>query len=278
MNHDDLNYGSSYNLRGNANQFQQWTGSANYLSTSLTYDTTGQKTSLTDPLVIQCNVSHADHFYTDNGQSPPASYTPSQPTNAFLTAINLPLIGSANYSYYYGTGQTATATDQNNQSTYFHFLDGFNRSTLTSFPDGGWILQQYPSPTEVDLYQGIATSSPSPGCTAGSHNRLSLDNFGRITTKTVVNDPSGAVVVTTAYDLDSRTSAVSTPYRTTGDATYGINTTIMTQSIVFRVFRARMEARRVDTTVRVLRKGARPNMFIFDLWSRLPDPVHRRSA
>ena len=47
--HDDSGYGTGYTLRGNPTTMQRWTGSGStYLSTTMTYDTTGQVLSTTD--------------------------------------------------------------------------------------------------------------------------------------------------------------------------------------------------------------------------------------
>ena len=49
VNHDDTGYGTSNTLRGNPTQIQRWVSGTTYLSSSLSYDTTGQLVQATDP-------------------------------------------------------------------------------------------------------------------------------------------------------------------------------------------------------------------------------------
>ena len=154
-NHDDANFGGGNTARGNATSVKQWVSGSTYLTTSLTYDTTGQVTSVTGP--TQANPTYygyADNFFND--ANPAAAYTPPVPTNAYLTKITLPGIANpVRYGYYYGTGQQAVETDPNLQSTNSHYLDAFSRPTANVYPIG-WDLTTYPSSTEID------TSKRSP--------------------------------------------------------------------------------------------------------------------
>jgi YD repeat-containing protein len=105
-------------LRGNPTLLQRWTGGS-YLSTTYTYDTTGQVISSADPAGNLTQLNYTDNYYSDNGGNPPAPYTPSLPTNAFITQITLPVSGATSYGYYYGSGRRAYLRDQNNQTTYY---------------------------------------------------------------------------------------------------------------------------------------------------------------
>jgi len=221
-NHDDTNFGTTNTQRGNPTQIQKLVSGSTYLTTStMTYDTTGQVLSVQDAAGNTTSMSYADNFYNDNNASPPSSYAPSTPTNAYLTQLTLPLIGAETFGYYYGTGQRALSTDQNGATAYNHYVDDFDRPTETVFPVG-WSLFSYPSNTEIDSYLGITTTSPSTGCTSCRHNETVLDNLGRVTDSNLVNDPDGETTVATTYDSNGRVLSVTNPSRTTsnGSDTY----------------------------------------------------------
>jgi RHS repeat-associated protein len=231
-NHDDTNYGTGYTTRGNATQVQRLiSGSSNYLTKTMTYDMTGQVKTATDWSNSNTTTyTYADNFFNDNGNgSNPVSYTPATPTNAYLTTVALPLIPASTFGYYFGTGQLASATDPNGNTTYSHFYDSLNRPTATSLPNNGWTLAQYNSTdTEVDVYTGITNSSPSTSCTGSlggcRRDETLLDGLGRVTSQILLSDPDGQTTVATAYDLNSRVLKTSNPYRSISDPTYGFET------------------------------------------------------
>jgi RHS repeat-associated protein len=135
--------------------------------------------------------------------------------------VTPPIIGSATTNYYYGSGQQAFTTDQNSQTTYYHFQEYFNRPTKTNFPDGGWLYWQYPSVTETDQYTSITNTTAGTCSTGCRHDEAVLDSLGRAATDELANDPSGADLVVTSYDSNSRPYEATNPYRSTGDPTYG---------------------------------------------------------
>lgn len=141
--HDDLNFGTSYYTRGNPTVIQKWVSGTTYLTQTNYYDTTGQKIQTTDPYGTNTTYSYADNFATDNGSSPPPTYTPGTPTNAYLTQVNLPVSGTKKFGYYFGSGKQAFVTDQNNNSTYSHFIDPFDRLTSSYWPGGGSQTKSY---------------------------------------------------------------------------------------------------------------------------------------
>jgi hypothetical protein len=113
-NHDDAHFGVTVTARGNATQVQQWvSGSTNYLSTQSSYDMTGQVLQATDSAGNSTSYGYADSFFDDNGSNPPQSHSLSQATNAYVTSVTLPIIGTEIFGYYYGSGKSASATDLN---------------------------------------------------------------------------------------------------------------------------------------------------------------------
>lgn len=230
VNHDDTNFGSSYTLRGNPTQIQRWVSGTTYLSGSLYYDTTGQIVQSTDPAGNSIGYSYNDNFYTDAGDgpsNPPQTYTPSKPTNAYLTKVSPPLIPPSTFGYYFGTGQPAIVTDPNGATSYSHFYDLLNRPTSLVLPDGAWGFRQYASGGNVmDVYKGITGTFSRTGCSGCRHDQAILDGLGRAIAQTLVSDPEGATTVTNMYDSSGRLQSTSHPQRMTPSATDGVESVL----------------------------------------------------
>ena len=210
VNHDDTDFGSSVTARGNPTQISQWVSGSTYLTTAISYDTTGQVTQVSDPKGNITTYSHADAFYTDNGSGAPQAYTPPQFTNAYLTSVT-DAIGTQSMGYYYGSGQSALATDYNGVSTYSHYLDPFNRPTETDYPIG-WRVNTYTSPTQYDSYSAVGDTTPSTSCASCEHTQALLDSAGRVVTQNLVNNPAGEVTINTVYDAMNRVFYASHPH------------------------------------------------------------------
>ena len=217
-NHDDTNFGSGYTARGNPTQVQQWVSGSSYLTTTYCYDTTGQVTEKIDPAGNPTQYGYTDNYYDDNGSNPPI-LVGGQPTNAYVTSVTQPIIGTAHIGYYYGSGNQALSTDQNGATMYDHFMDPLDRPTETVLPIG-WSLQTYPSLTEQDAYSAVADTSPSTGCSNCQHKQAFTDSWDRETQETLANAPGGAINLATTYDSNSRVASQSHPYTTTSDPNY----------------------------------------------------------
>lgn len=215
ISHDDADYGTGNTVRGNPTSIQQWVSGSIFLTTTFTYDTTGQTLKVTDPAGHATTFSYADVFYSDNGANPPSAYTWPYPTNAYVTHITLPASGSKSTGYYFNTGKVAVSADQNGNASYSHYVDPFDRPTLSVDSSGGWTLNSYVSQTEVDTYSGITDTTKSSTCSACEHNRTLTDNLGKVTTQSLVNDPDGQTNINTTYDTDSRIQSITNPYRGT---------------------------------------------------------------
>ena len=226
QNHDDTNYGIGNYSRGNLTGTYGFLNGTDWLALGyMAYDMTGQLLYSWDPLNGIGNAtvySHADSFFTDPGNtSNPTACSGCPTTNAYMTAIARPIIGTSTFGYYYGTGQLAKSTDVNGQTAYSHYADPLSRPTATSLPNGGWSLSVYPSSsqTQVDTYAAITGStSPSSGCTACRRDQVELDTLGRVKKTHLVSDPSGDTVVETEFDDNGRILRTSNPYRGTLDA------------------------------------------------------------
>ncbi len=221
-NHDTT-YGTSYLTRGNATQISKWVAGTTYLTTYLSYDTTGQVIQAYDPNLNKTTYSYTDSFYDDNGADPPAAHSGAPTTNAYVTTVT-DAIGSTSMGYYYRSGQTALSTDYNGVTTYGHYVDPFDRPTKTDYPIGfGWLLNVYGVPsnqqTEIDSYAAVADTggTGSASCTLCTHTQALLDGLGRAVTGNLVNNPAGEVSVTSVYDGLNRVSSSSHPHIGTGD-------------------------------------------------------------
>jgi RHS repeat-associated protein len=238
--HDDTNFGTGNTVRGNVTQLEQWVsgtgctaGTATCLTTTYTYDTTGQVLQKTNARNYTQLYSYADVFYSDNGANPPASYTAPKPTNAYVTLITLvnsPGSGTLSYAYYFNTGKITFDKDENLSAVYRHYLDSLDRLTDTYYrklTNGtrGWQLINYASETEWGVYTGITDTTPSISCTGCRHDRIDYDIWGRgPITHTLINDPDGVTYAQSDYGPVGRLVSVSNPYRTTNDPTYGVDT------------------------------------------------------
>lgn len=240
--HDDTNFGLSNNTRGNPTEMSQLVSgttcspnSTTCLTTTNFYDITGQVVQTIDPKGNSVTFSYVDNFFNDNGANPPASYAPPQLTNAYLTQTTLPIIGAANFGYYFGTGNPAFARDQNSADTYQHYVDPLDRlktifGPIVNLPPPlsgtarQWTLLDYPTATQLDAYSTLNDTTPATGCTSCRHGRVNLDGLGRITQASVTSDPQGAVQVSTTYNNAGQVFKVSNPFRSTSDPTYGLET------------------------------------------------------
>jgi RHS repeat-associated protein len=140
--------------------------------------------------------------------------------------VSPPLIPASTFGYYYGTGQPALVTDANGQTSYSHFFDPyFSRPTSTVLPDGGWTYTAYNSTeTQVDSYTGITGAFATSGCTGCRQDEVLLDILGRVASQKLMSDPEGIDYVLPSYDTSGRMLNTTHPYRTTSDATYGLET------------------------------------------------------
>ena len=219
VGHDDTNFGSTYTARGNPTS----TSYSGLATTSLTYDTTGQVLTSQDSASNTTTFSYNDCYLND--ALPPTTYSPSAVTNAFPTKITLAATGSINLCYYWGSGKSASATDQNGATTASHFLDPMDRRTHV-IPPLGWTEWTYASnETEFDAYTGISDLNPSTNCTSCRHDAAYLDSLGRVSGSKLLSDPDGATTTSsTTYDSNSRIQTSANPYRSTSDPTYGVET------------------------------------------------------
>jgi RHS repeat-associated protein len=231
--HDENNYSSSYNNRGNLTTKTVkclQTGCTDAITT-LVHDETGQTTSVTDPCGnATCGdmagtnhttvLSYADHF---------SSGTPPANTNAFLTSKTDPLGHSQTFVYSYGDGQLTSAADENGHTTAYiyntppsgcGYSDGLDRLSEVDYPDQGRSTYCYndappsPSVTSTTLVDNSVNLHIS--------NMSLMDGIGHVVQTQLTTDPEGTDKADTTFDGVGRVWKQSSPYRSTSDPTYGI--------------------------------------------------------
>jgi RHS repeat-associated protein len=221
--HDDTNFGLGYTARGNVTSASQWVSGSSYLTTYFTYDTTGQVLMATDPAGNVTHYGYSDAFFTDGGNgTTPSAYTPSNPTNAYLTSVT-DVIGIESMGYYWGSGKVGITTDYNSVSTYSHYQDGLDRQTEEIDPIG-WKLATYSSATQSDMYTAVADTLPSTGCSSCQHTQAILDTWGRTASQILVNNPIGQINTDSGYDPEGRLHTQSHPYSGSGDPNHVFET------------------------------------------------------
>ncbi|HWG20542.1 MAG TPA: hypothetical protein VG225_08415, partial [Terracidiphilus sp.] len=208
--HDDAVFGAGYTTRGNVTSESQWVSGSAYLTSSYTYDTTGQILKATDQVGNPTYYSYSDSFFTDGGNNTtPSAYTPSPHTNAYRTSV-IDAIGTQRMGYYWGSGKGATTTDYNGAATTAHYQDGLDRQTEEIDPVG-WELATYTSATQSDMYTAVGDTSPSVGCSSCQHSQTFLDEWGRTASSILVNNPICQVTVEYTYDQIGQLQSQSHP-------------------------------------------------------------------
>ena len=233
--HDETNYSASSTIpRGNLTQKTQWlnTGGSSPV-TKYTYDETGQVLSTTDPNQNQTSFSYTDSFlstnsgsFTTTAGSPPSGTV----TNAYLTKVTHPAVNGVShideYSYGYNDGELTQSTNENSQSTTYRYNDTLSRITETALPDGGTTTACYNDSVGVCYNEPVPSVTTSKLVTSGVYltTTTQMDGLGREILAQLTSDPDGTTSTATAYDGQGRKYTVTTPYRSTGDPTYGITT------------------------------------------------------
>ncbi|MGA2236989.1 MAG: RHS repeat-associated core domain-containing protein [Terriglobales bacterium] len=222
IGHDETNYGNGSTVpRGNPTTVTQkcFQGSVNCTNsiTTITYDTTGQALSVTDPNGNKTALSYTDNYTTDDG-------TPSGNTNTYLTKMTRPTTNGVahieSFQWNFNKGELRTLTDENNQPTSYQYVDPWWRLTSSSLPDGGSVTNTYsdagPNPSVM------TTTLISTGNNV--QTETIMDAAGHVIHNELLSDPSGTDYTDTVYNGFGQVSSVSNPYRSTSDPTYGLTT------------------------------------------------------
>jgi RHS repeat-associated protein len=201
--------------RGNITAINRWLNTANsFLTARYQYDDGGNVRKVTDPRGNSTTYDFTDNFA--QASCTPASNGLTGSAAAYARTITNALSQVTTYSYNSCFGNVASITDPNLQPTTYAY-DTLGRRASVSFPDGGltsWVYNDIPP---VSLTQSQKQDSGSSITTVEIH-----DGLNRVIQTQLTSDPEGKDYVDTTYDVASRKASVSNPYRSTGDATYGV--------------------------------------------------------
>jgi RHS repeat-associated protein len=188
---------------GNLTSIGRWLSTTGgNLTSNNTYFDTGTVQIATDP----------------KGNSVTYSYS-STYAGAYPTTVTNALTQSTTYAYDFSTGLLTSRKDPNLQVTTFAYDNLLRLATVTD-PDGGLVNithQESSFPFSATLTKKI-TSSPLLNYITTNL----FDGFGRVTQNQLTSDPIGPILTDTSYDADGREYAVSNPYRSKTESTYGV--------------------------------------------------------
>jgi RHS repeat-associated protein len=244
VGHDDNNYPPSYTNRGNAttktvNCFIGSTACTNSVST-YTYDQTGQVLSITDPCgngpcTDMVGANHTKTFsYTANFLA--GSGTPPGNTNAYVTTITHPTVGSVTaheyFQYAYSDGQLTASQDDNDlaagKSTTYFYETYLRRLAETDYPDGGKKTWCYKDATgqcadTVAPVPSVLKSTSIDSATTLTTTTI-MDGVGHVIKTQLTSDPEGIDTTDTTYDGLGRVYTQSNPHRSSSSTTDGTTT------------------------------------------------------
>jgi RHS repeat-associated protein len=199
VQHDDTNYPCSFTTRGNPTSITTYTNAAaksGAVTKNTTYDIFGN--------VVQadadCCQTMSWNFSSTTNYSYPDSVVRGTTGGTHTTT---------NYTYNAYTGQVASITDPNNQTTSFA-SDSVRRHTTTTRPDSAQVTESYD-----DVHHTVSTTTPIQG-TSVTKQTIYQDGLAK-TVQTTIFDGSGTGYSTTAiqYDGMQREHEVSNPYLST---------------------------------------------------------------
>jgi RHS repeat-associated protein len=213
--------------RGNATKFVKRClyGCSTDSTTTVSYDETGQVTSITEPCG---NASCPDMTGTSRTTSYSYEDSPSGGngagnSNAYLTSITFPTGSTERFAYNYPSGELSESTDENSFTTIYYYNDPFNRPTEISYPDSGVTMIGYtdtaPNPTVTTCKllgnTDTGTSCPVPGAPSGvwEVSTATMDGLGHSVQTKLASDPVNPDFTNTIYDGEGRVYQQSNPTR-----------------------------------------------------------------
>jgi len=193
VGHDDADYGTSFNYRGNLTSEQHWLNTTNaYVTTTRTFDIAGNVLAQTDP----------------DSNTTAFSYTDTQNTYAHATKITNALQQPISASYDYSTGKIVTAIGVNGEQTSYVYNDPLDRITTVQLPNGGKQYYSYPNYTTVTIQQDQNTAGDS-----ALKSRTLYDGFGRVSEKDTYESSSQYIAATQAYNALGAVASMTNPSR-----------------------------------------------------------------
>ena len=226
--HDETNYGPSSTLpRGNPTTITRWLNTGGSVTTTHTYDETGQVLTTTDGCGnMSCSdMSGKSHTTTYTYADSPSTGNANGNSNAYLTQITDPLGHTQKFSWSYATGELASSTDPNGQSTSFHYNDPLLRLTETDYPTGGGTTTvAYADPTPSNPITPSITTTKTASPDPSLINVAQMDGMGHVTQTQLTSATPQTIYEDTVYDGMGNVLSQSTPYYSKGDPSYGVST------------------------------------------------------
>jgi RHS repeat-associated protein len=220
----DPNRSTAYSTRGNVTGIFRWRNTDGaWIQTLKQYDDAGNVIAVQDANGNVTQFDYTDNWATAVGGNACASS--AGPAKAFVTKTTNALNQSTTASYLSCTGQVASTTDANLQTTNFAF-DLMNRPVTTSYPDGGLTTACYtdvggatcaqtPPPYQIVTAKMITSSLVEKSTTL-------FDGMHRVAQTQLNSDPDGATYIDTTYDALGRVQSVSNPHHQPASSGDGI--------------------------------------------------------
>lgn len=215
--HDDTNYGTgSHAPRGNPTAITKVNNTGSSMTTSFTYDVTGQMTSVIDPCgnaacVDVSGTAHTTQYvFTD----PLTGGDPQGNSNAYLTQIKKPstngIAHQEEFAYDYESGNLTSHTDENSRSTTYQYNDPLLR--LRDVYDPLSATNGQTPHTHYDYIDGVGASVTTTD-PVGVKTEIVYDGMDHPIKSIKITDPQSADTVTATYDGIGLVASVTTPER-----------------------------------------------------------------
>ncbi len=206
---------NGYDTSGNVTSVTVSGTSIGSYTTSYSRNGHGQIQAVTDPKGNTTRIGYADSW------SSSAQGCVAANSSAYPTTVTNALGHITTYTYNACTGTIAAVKDPNSVVTSYTY-DALNRLLCSIVTDASGAMAGKSCSSYNDGQPTQVTHSISQDATHSITSVALLDGYGRTTQTKMTSDPGGTDFVDTTYDALGRISTVSNPYRSTGEATYGL--------------------------------------------------------
>jgi RHS repeat-associated protein len=199
----------TYGYKGLPTSVSHWIGGSSYISSSTTYDASGNPQTVVDPLNHTTTYGYANAFSSAGSCGIPAN------SSGYLTSVTDAAGETTSQTYNGCTGSVASSTDANGAVSSFGY-DWKGRETSVANPDGGHATTTY-NDTALTV-----TTDQQMNASQVREIVTQVDQLGRAAQTRLTTDPAGILYADTVYDAFGRVVSSSNPYHSTSDSTYGV--------------------------------------------------------